>query len=351
MAHALIQKPDILLLDEPTNNLDAEGIGYLTAFLMMYEKTVLVISHDADFLNSFTEGVLNLDIHTRKIEQYTGNYSDVVEEIKARVEREQKKNAQLRKEIQDKKDKINFFSHKGGKMRKLASKMRDEVAEAEQNMVEVKRDDKTIGEFIIDAEHYTDVILKMDSVTIMKDLAPASFPVSIELRRGMKMKLEGPNGIGKTTLLEGLANGTAPGATLGKGIHVGYYRQDFSGLDFGKTGFESLAEVMGVPIDEDIYRAAANFLLDSEMLRNRVGSFSEGQKGLLCFARFVLMKPALLILDEPSNHINFRHLPIIAKALHDYKGAIIIVSHMEDLIKEIGVDTELNLGRFLNNQP
>jgi len=348
LAHALIQKPDILLLDEPTNNLDAEGIGYLTAFLMMYEKTVLVISHDADFLNSFTEGVLNLDVHTRKVEQYVGNYSDVVEEIKARVEREEKKNAQLKKEIQDKKDKINFFSHKGGKMRKLASKMREEVAEAEENMVDVKRDDKTIGKFEIEAEHYKEVILKMDSVTIMKDLAPASFPVNIELRRGMKMKLEGPNGIGKTTLLEGLANGTAPGATLGEKIHVGYYRQDFSGLDFGKTGFDSLAEVMGVPVEEDIYRTAANFLLSSEMLRNPVGSYSEGQKGLLSFARFVLMKPALLILDEPSNHINFRHLPIIAKALHNYQGAMIIVSHMDEFIKEIGVDTELDLGRFLS---
>ncbi len=347
LAHALIQKPDILLLDEPTNNLDEEGIGYLTAFLVMYEKTVMVISHDADFLNSFTEGVLNLDIHTKKVEQYVGNYSDVVEEIKARVEREQKKNAQLLKEIQDKKDKINFFSHKGGKMRKLASKMREEVAEAEENMVDVKRDDKTISPFTIQAEHYTEVILKMDSVTIMKGHEPASFPVNIEMRKGARLKLEGPNGIGKTTLLEGLANGTAPGAKLGEGVHVGYYRQDFSGLNFGMTGFEALSEVMGVPVEEDIYRCAARFLLSSELLRNKVGSFSEGQKGLLSFARFVLQKPALLILDEPSNHINFRHLPVIADALHKYEGAMIIVSHMNEFVEKIGVEQDLNLGRFL----
>ena len=81
LAYALIQKPDILLLDEPTNNLDSEGIDHLTGFLMMYEKTVIVISHDANFLNAFTEGVLNLDFYTKKVEQYVGNYFNVVEQI------------------------------------------------------------------------------------------------------------------------------------------------------------------------------------------------------------------------------------------------------------------------------
>ena len=124
LAYALIQEPDILLLDEPTNNLDQDGIDHLTAFLIIYPKTVLVISHDADFLNSFTEGVLHLDVFTGKVEKYDGNYTDVVEEIAARVERDRAKNAQLLKTIQDRKDKVNFFAHKGGKMRKLASNCR-----------------------------------------------------------------------------------------------------------------------------------------------------------------------------------------------------------------------------------
>jgi ATPase subunit of ABC transporter with duplicated ATPase domains len=105
LASALIQNPDILLLDEPTNNLDKAGIEHLTKFLINYKKTVVVISHDAEFLNAFTEGVLYLDIYTQKIEQYTGNYSDVVEDIKVRVERENMKNAQLGKQIQAKKEK------------------------------------------------------------------------------------------------------------------------------------------------------------------------------------------------------------------------------------------------------
>ena len=109
LAFALIQNPDILLLDEPTNNLDKEGIDHLISFLVMYDKTVIVISHDADFLNCFTEGVIYLDVYTKKTETYVGDYYTVVEEINARIEREIKKNAQLKKEIQDNKDKVNFF--------------------------------------------------------------------------------------------------------------------------------------------------------------------------------------------------------------------------------------------------
>ena len=102
------------MLDEPTNNLDKEGIKHLKSFLIKYNKTCIVISHDADFLNSFTDGVLYLDIFTRKIEQYAGNYFDVREQIALRQERENRKNAQLAKEIRENKDKANFFGNKGG---------------------------------------------------------------------------------------------------------------------------------------------------------------------------------------------------------------------------------------------
>lgn len=97
LAYALLQNPDILLLDEPTNNLDKEGIDHLVDFLIDYDKTVIVISHDADFLNCFTEGVLYLDVFTKKLEVYVGDYYTVVEEIKERMEREKRKNAQLAK--------------------------------------------------------------------------------------------------------------------------------------------------------------------------------------------------------------------------------------------------------------
>lgn len=347
LAYAVIQKPDILLLDEPTNNLDVDGIGHLTMFLIMYPKTVLVISHDANFLNSFTEGVLNLDVRTKKVEQYVGNYSDVVEEIAAQIERDQRKNAQLLKNILDKKEKINFFSHKGGKMRNLASKMRDEVEEEENSVVDVRREDKTLNDFTIETQDFSDVPVKITSVTVMQNHEPARKEVHVNLSRGKKLLITGPNGIGKSTLLQKLANREEEGAWIAPDVKVGYYRQDFSGLDYDKTAYEALKEMTEIDDNQLIYATGGAFLLNSETLKNKVGSLSEGQKGLLCFARFTLQKPGLLILDEPTNHINFRHLPVIARALNEYKGAMILVSHSEEFVDQIGITETLNLAELI----
>lgn len=112
LAAALIGNPDILLLDEPTNNLDTAGIEHLTNFLIDYTKTVVVISHDADFLNAFTDGVLYLDVNTHKVEQYVGNYHDVVEQISLRIEKENRKNALMAKEAQANKEQAEVFAHK-----------------------------------------------------------------------------------------------------------------------------------------------------------------------------------------------------------------------------------------------
>jgi ATPase subunit of ABC transporter with duplicated ATPase domains len=112
LAHALIQEPDILLLDEPTNNLDRNGIGDLITFLLTYEHTVIVISHDADFLNMFTDGVLYLNVMRHQVEQYRGDYYDVVEQIQTQIEKERQQNVRMEKKIVDAKEKINFFSNK-----------------------------------------------------------------------------------------------------------------------------------------------------------------------------------------------------------------------------------------------
>ena len=346
LAYALIQKPDILLLDEPTNNLDTQGIEHLTQFLMAYPKTCLVISHDANFLNSFTDGVLYLDSFTHKIEQYVGDYYNVLGEIEARIEREQMKNAQLRKSIQDRKDKVNFFANKGGKMRKLASKLRDQIEDAEENMVDERHEDKTITDFTIPSQ--TDIVgpfVEINSVGVMIDHEPVKKKIDppITVRKNQKLLIKGPNGIGKSTLLRRLTEGTEKGAVISPDVRVGYYRQDFSGLDFEKTAYQALEEMMPNPWNQEIYATAAIFLLSAEVLKNKVGALSEGQKGLLCYARFVLQKPGLLIMDEPTNHINFRHLPIIAKALDEFEGAIILVSHVPEFVDQIGITQTLDL--------
>ena len=346
LASALIQDPDLLLLDEPTNNLDKAGIEHLTQFLKDYKKTVIVISHEADFLNAFTDGVLYLDIFTKKVEQYAGNYFDVVEQITTRVEKENRKNAQLSKQIQENKDKANFFANKGGQMRMVAKRMREKAAEMEENKIDIRREDKTIRPFIIPFQ--SDLVGDIVKITAFNTISPKTHkPVKkkakIVLRKNMHLLLKGPNGIGKSTLLEAIANGTASDTEILPGTTVGYYRQDFSTLNFEDTVYDSLMSVMKEHLEEPMRATAAGFLITGDLIRSKIGSLSEGQKGLVAFARLVLQKPGLLILDEPTNHINFRHIPIIAEALNKYEGAMILVSHVPDFVSKIRIDETLDL--------
>ncbi|MEI7810738.1 MAG: ATP-binding cassette domain-containing protein [bacterium] len=346
LASAIIQNPDILLLDEPTNNLDKKGIAHLTDFIKNYTKTCIVISHDADFLNSFTDGVLYLDVFTRKVEQYVGTYFDLLKEISARIEKENRKNAQLAKEIQENKDKANFFANKGGQMRLVARRMREKAEELEEEKVDVRREDKTIRPFRIPVpEDLLGSILEISEYTVMdsKTHKPIHRKTKVILKRNQHLLLKGPNGIGKSTLLESLAQGTAAGAMITRGVKVGYYRQDFSTLNFEDTVHDSLMGVMEKHIEEDLRSTAAGFLITGELINTKIGSLSEGQKGLVAFARLVLQKPGLLILDEPTNHINFRHLPVIAKALSEYQGAMVLVSHVPEFVEKIRIDETLDL--------
>jgi ATP-binding cassette subfamily F protein 3 len=344
LAHAIIQDPDVLLLDEPTNNLDHAGIEHLTNFIKESKKTCIVISHDADFLNAFTEGVLYLDSFTKKVEQYVGNYFDVVTEITARLERERMKKVRLEKEIQHRKDQANFFAQKGGHMRDVAKKMWNKIDELEEDIPESRQEDRTIRQFAIPCqEDISGRILELTSVNVIKNHKPTAKKVSIALKKGERLHLVGPNGIGKTTLLEALATGHAKGEIVEPGIRIGYYRQDFSTLDFDATVWDTLARAMREGDHEKLRSHAAGFLIDAELLRAKIGSLSEGQKGLVAFAKLSLEAPGLLILDEPTNHINFRHIPIIAKALDRYEGAMILVSHVPDFVKQIRIDQTLDL--------
>ena len=352
ICQALISKPDILLLDEPTNNLDKEAVRLLTEFMRNYDGTILCISHDENFLNSFTHGILYINTQNNKLEQYVGNYFKALEEIKRQIEREKREVAQQEKKIQENKDKVNFFAHKGGKMRKLAAKLKDEYEEMEDNITDERKEDKTIRDFNIkinedDKEILGGVIIEIESLELLKEGEPVNQKINkIELRKGDKLQILGPNGIGKTTLLEKIANRKANGVKIKDAITIGYYRQDFTTLDFSKTAYEELSKVFKRLDNHHLRSTAAGFLLSGKELSNQIGFLSEGQKGLLMFCYLTLLEPGILILDEPTNHINFRHTPVIAEAIKNYEGVVIIVSHVNDFIRKIGVNQTLDLGKL-----
>lgn len=344
LASALIQNPDLLLLDEPTNNLDKEGIEHLTDFLIGYGKTCIVISHDADFLNRFTDGVLYLDVFTKRVEQYVGNYFDLREQIAARQEKENRKNALLMKEIREKQAKANYFANKGGEMRMVAKRMRKKASELEEEKVELRKEDKTINSFVIPSQKdIKGKIIHIFSFKAIKGLRHVEKKVSIELRRNEHLLIKGPNGIGKSTLLESIVKNDSTGASIAPDVRVGYYRQDFSTLNFEDTVYESLSTVSEKHSEEAVRKVAAGFFISGEIMNSKIGNLSEGQKGLVAFSRLVLQEPGLLILDEPTNHINFRHIPVIAEALNKYDGAMIVVSHASDFVEKIRIDKILDL--------
>ena len=341
---ALIQDPDILLLDEPTNNLDSEWIWHLTNFLQEYKKTVLVISHDSEFLNSFTDWVLYLDAHTKAVEQFVWDYHDVVEQVKRKIEKDNMANARLKKEAQAKKDQANVFAHKWGKLRAVAKKMKEAAADMEDEMVDNRKEDKAIKDFIIPLqEDIGGVLLEINSVHIIENDEVVVRAEEVQLRKKDHLLLAGPNGIGKSTLLEKIVNGDETWVKVADGVKIGYYRQDFSNLDFDQTVYDCFREVTGDMTEQDMRSKAAGFLINGEIMKTQIGNLSEGQKGLVAFCRLVFLKPGILILDEPTNHINFRHIPIIAKALDEFQWGMILVSHVDEFVWQIRIDQYLDL--------
>lgn len=350
LAAALIRNPTILLLDEPTNNLDADGLWHLQNMIQETDKTCVVISHDEDFLNSFTDQVLYLDIHSKKVETYEGDYFFVKEEIAKRIKRENAANALLLKKAQEKKDQAGKFANKGGGLRKVAKTMRGAAADLEAAVVDVRREDVALKEFNLPFGRYasTGPVLSINKVSSYQQTSP-TLVQPIQLRKGSRVQVIGPNGIGKTTFLEMIVAGTAPGVTLAEDARVGYYRQDFSNFDFNATVMTCLEEASNHNHEmEEIRKIAASFLLRGKsVMEQQVRTLSEGQKGLLSLACLHLQRPSVLIMDEPTNHINFRHLPALAKAVNNFEGAVLLVSHDYHFVQDVGIEIVLDMGKEL----
>lgn len=235
-------------------------------------------------------------------------------------------------------------------MRKVAKKMREEAADLEESKVSVRKEDKSLKNFSFPLQTKTEEadslpirLLTINSLQLPHGRVVDFSQQPILVERGLKIRIKGPNGIGKTTCLENLVKG-GEGVHFAKGVKIGYYRQDFHNLDFNSTVIDTLIQASDGKHDQQGVRfVASSFLLTGDIVRQKIFTLSEGQKGLLLLACLVLQEPAVLVMDEPTNHINFRHLPAIAKALNSFSGSLLIVSHDEDFMSNIKIDRVVDL--------
>lgn len=343
LARLLFQSPDLLLLDEPTNFLDVEAAGWLMEFLERYRGALLIISHDLDLLDKSITKVLRLNEFTHKLEEYRGTYTNyltitgdalaLMEKTKAQQEREI---ARLRKTS----EKLRGYGATRVSQRIAIDKR---VASLEASKPQLPQSSRKIkidfpmrhpsGQLVVKAEHLSK---SYGSREIFRD-------ISFQVERGQRLVLVGLNGVGKTTLLRTML-GITPlnhgSFTLDERVRLGYYAQENEGLDYENTVLHEASMVL----PEDIKRVRSilgRFLFNGERVFQKIETLSGGEKTRLALAKMVLDGPNLLVLDEPTSHLDVLSRNIIGEALGAYRGTIIAVTHDIDFVRAIHPDSLL----------
>lgn len=324
----LLTKPDILLLDEPTNHLDLNSIAWLETYLLNYPGAVLIVSHDRYFLNRVVTKII--EIENGKLMTYSGNYTQYAEKKKML------RDAMLKEYLNQQQE----IKHQEAVIEKLRSFNREKSikrAESREKMLEkIKPVEKP-------TELHAEIHLKLEpSCTSGNDVLSVenlgkSFPphtlfsdVSFEIKRGEHVAVIGDNGTGKTTLLK-ILNRVLPADTgqftLGTNVQIGYYDQEHHVLHMEKTIFEEISDDYPALTNTEIRNMLAAFLFTGDDVFKLIGDLSGGERGRVSLAKLMLSEANFLILDEPTNHLDIVSKEILEKALNDYTGTVLYVSH------------------------
>lgn len=324
----LLQAPDILLLDEPTNHLDIDSIRWLEDFLKSYKGAVVIISHDRYFLDRVIGKVI--EIENRKAKEYFGNYSYYAEKkiIDREIAWHQYINQQ--KEIKHQEEVIKklreFNREKSIKRAESREKMLDKMEriEAPENLPDKMRlSIKPLKESGND-------VLSVDSLSMSFDSAPLFSNISFDIKKGEKVALIGPNGIGKTTLFRIILSKLEPvsgSIKLGSNVVIGYYDQEQSDLNLNKTIFDEISDTYPDLTVTQIRNVLAAFVFTGDDVFKTIDTLSGGEKGRVALAKIMLSKANFLILDEPTNHLDINSKEILEQALKSYEGTVLYISH------------------------
>lgn len=344
-AKVLYSKPEILLLDEPTNHLDIDTKDFIIDYLKKYHGMILVISHDIEFLNEVTNTTLYVNKITHKLEVYNGNYEKYQ---KIKKEKELSLQRLLEKQqAEEEKLKRIIAKYIGGNEKKanIAKDRQKKLARLEQNKVTLEKKNKTTN-FKIKVETKSGVIpLKVDDLQFGYTEDNLLYnDLRFSLDRGEKFLIVGENGIGKSTLLKlimGLLSPLKGTITYGHNLKIGYYAQEHELLDNDKNILENFSD-SGLS-EREIRSLLGNFLFYNDDIYKKIKILSPGERSRVSLAKLAVLDTNMLILDEPTNHLDPETEMIISKTFKEYEGTILLVSHNQEFIENLGVGRMLLL--------
>lgn len=330
----LLEKPDLLLLDEPTNHLDMKTVEWLEDYLINYPKAVVIVSHDRAFLDAVATGVYELE--NGALHRYAGNYTQYRQQKLKNLQIQRKAYERQQAEIAHNNELIDKFKHKP---KKAAFARSRKTMLARMKLIEKPVEDEAHiftgniepqfpgGKWVYEAK---ELKIGYDGRALLE--------LSLRIRRGQKIAVIGDNGIGKSTFLKTVAGLIPPikgTSQLGSNLLVGYFDQQSALIDSDKTVRDHFHELFPALLEKDLRKTLGMYLFGGANASKRISSLSGGEKSRLVLAELLTGRPNLMILDEPTNHMDIPAKETLESAFKAYTGTMLFVSHDRYFIKQV----------------